>query len=118
MPADIFPFDLDGVTVLSETEIRHQGRVWRAAKGTVLGQWTLSPSWLRSGANVDAPADAELWEGGDATLEPSVGPAWEGLPYIPSPAYVREQVLRRRAGLPPRERPRLPRDPKGLRKEM
>jgi hypothetical protein len=117
MRPEIFPFDLDDVTVLSETEVRHQGRVWRAARGRPLGQWTLSPTWLRSGARVDAPSEGEIWESEGATLEPSVGPAWEGIDYIPSPTYVREQVVRRRAGLPLRERRRLPWAPKALRRE-
>jgi hypothetical protein len=103
MPTDIFPFELDGVVVVSETEIEHEGQIWRAAVGEPIGQWTLRPDWLRSGAKVEAPSEGELWESEGRTLPPSVGPAWEGVPYIPTPGYVREQVLRRRAGLPPRE---------------
>jgi len=33
-----------------------------------------------------------------------VGPAWAGCVYVPTPGYVREQMIRRRAGLPIRER--------------
>jgi hypothetical protein len=100
---DLFPFVLDGVTVLSETEIEHEGRVWTAAHGP-LGQWTLRPGWLRQGAAVEEAPEGELWSSGDEMLDPSVGPAWAGFPYIPTPSYVSEQVIRRRAGLPLRER--------------
>jgi hypothetical protein len=102
--ADLFPFDLDGVTVLSETEIQHDGRVWQASQGRLLGQFTLRPGWLRQGGVVETEPEGELWVSDGETLEPSVGPAWVGCPYIPTPAYVREQVIRRRAGLPLRER--------------
>ena len=104
MNADLFPFDLDGVTVLSETEIQYEGRVWQAGQGRLLGQFTLRPGWLRQGGIVEAETEGELWVSDKDTLEPSVGPAWVGCAYIPTPAYVREQVIRRRAGLPLRER--------------
>ena len=104
MSDDLFPFELDCVTVLSESEIEYEGRVWRAGQGRLLGQFTLRPGWLRQGGIVENEAEGELWTDGDATLEPSIGPAWAGLPYVPSPSYVREQVIRRRAGLPVRER--------------
>jgi len=101
---DLFPFELDGVTVLGETSIEHEGRVWTASRGPLLGQWTLRPGWLRQGGVVDEPPEGELWVSGGETLEPSVGPAWAGFPYIPTPSHVREQVIRRRAGLPLKER--------------
>ena len=104
MSGDLFPFELDGVTVLSETEIRHDGKVWQAGQGRLLGQFTLRPGWLRQGGIVETEPEGELWVSGVETLEPSVGPAWVGCPYIPTPSYVREQVIRRRAGLPLRER--------------
>jgi hypothetical protein len=100
----LFPFELDGVTVLSETEIEHDGRVWQAGQGRLLGQFSLRPGWLRQGGIVENEPEGELWIAGEETLEPSVGPAWAGLPYIPTPGYVKEQVTRRRAGLPLRER--------------
>jgi hypothetical protein len=100
----LFPFELDGVTVLSETEIEHEGRVWQAGQGRLLGQFMLRPGWLRQGGIVETEPEGELWLSGEETLEPSVGPAWAGLPYIPTPSYVKEQVIRRRAGLPLRER--------------
>jgi hypothetical protein len=101
---DIYPFDLDGVTVLSETEIAYDGKVWQAGQGRLLGQFTLRPGWLRQGGIIEDEPEGELWRSGDETLEPSVGPAWVGAAYIPTPAYVKEQVMRRRAGLPVRER--------------
>ncbi|MCC6178406.1 MAG: hypothetical protein IT305_24135 [Chloroflexi bacterium] len=104
MKPDLFPFDLDGVTVLGEREIEHEGRVWTAGRAQTVGQWALRPGWLRQGAQTDLSAEAEVWLAGGEILEPSVGPAWAGLPYVPTPAYVREQVIRRRAGLPLRER--------------
>jgi hypothetical protein len=103
----LFPFELDGVTVLSETEIEHEGRVWRAGRGRLLGQFMLRPGWLRQGGEVENEPEGELWQAADnpeITLEPSVGPAWVGLPYIPTPDYVKQQVIRRRAGLPLGER--------------
>lgn len=104
MSGDLFPFELDGVTVLSETEIEYDGRVWQAGQGKLLGQFTLRPGWLRQGGIVETEPEGELWLAGSDTLEPSVGPAWAGCPYVPTPAYVREQIIRRRAGLPLRER--------------
>ena len=104
MVDDLFPFDLDGVTVLSETEIRHDGRVWTAGRGPLRGQFTLRPGWLRQGAIVEEDPEGEVWVSDGEILEPSVGPAWVGSPYIPTPSYVREQMIRRRAGLPLRER--------------
>ena len=101
---DLFPFELDGVTVRAETEIEHEGRVWTAARGGSLGQWSMRPGWLRGGAAVEPPEEAEYWVSDGLTLDPSVGPAWAGLPYVPTPSYVREQVIRRRAGLPLKER--------------
>jgi hypothetical protein len=101
---DLFPFELDGVTVLSETEIQHDGRVWQAGQGKLLGQFSLRPGWLRQGGIVESEPEGELWISGDETLEPSVGPAWVGCVYIPTPSYVKEQIIRRRAGLPLRER--------------
>ncbi len=101
---DLFPFELDGVTVRAEAEIEHEGRVWTAARGGALGQWSMRPGWLRGGAAVEPPEEAEYWVSDGLTLEPSVGPAWAGLPYVPTPSYVREQVIRRRAGLPLKER--------------
>jgi len=101
----LFPFELDGVSVLSETEIQHEGRVWTAGRGPLRGQWTLRPGWLRQGAAIEDEPEGELWVSADGeTLEPSVGPAWRGEAYVPTPSYVREQVIRRRAGLPLRER--------------
>src|SRR5687767_10777123 len=41
----LFPFDLDGVTVLSETEIQYEGRTWTAGRGKLVGQFTLRPGW-------------------------------------------------------------------------
>ena len=104
MAEELFPFMLDGVTVISETEIEHEGRVWTAAQGPLVGQFTLRPGWLRSGGIVEEAPEGEIWVSDADTLEPSVGPAWSGFPYIPTPSYVREQVIRRRAGLPLRER--------------
>lgn len=104
MSDDLYPFDLDGVTVLSESEIQYDGKIWRAGKGRLIGQFTLRPGWLRQGGIIEPEPEGELWLSGDDTLEPSVGPAWVGAAYIPTPAYVREQVIRRRAGLPVRER--------------
>lgn len=104
MTEPLFPFELDGVTVLSETEIRHDGKVWTATRGQLRGQFTLRPGWLRQGGIVEDDPEGELWVSGDETLEPSVGPAWVGSAYIPTPSYVREQMIRRRAGLPLRER--------------
>ena len=108
MSNDLFPFELDGVLVRAETKIEHEGRVWTAARGVggqgAVGQWSMRPGWLRGGAAVEPPAEAEYWVSAGQTLEPSVGPAWAGLPYVPSPSYVREQVIRRRAGLPLKER--------------
>ncbi len=104
MPENVFPFDLDGVTVLSETEIEHAGRAWQAARGQPLGQWALRPNWLREGARVDAPPEGEYWQADGEVLLPSVGPAWEGSAYVPAPSYVREQIFRRRAGLPLKQR--------------
>jgi hypothetical protein len=101
---ELFPFDLDGVTVLSETEIQFEGKVWQAGQGRLLGQFSLRPGWLRQGGVVETEPEGELWLSGTETLEPSVGPAWAGCAYIPTPEYVREQVIRRRAGLPLRER--------------
>lgn len=105
MADELFPFELDGVTVLSETEILHEGRRWRAGRGRLLGQFTLRPGWLRQGAAVEPEPEGEVWiaENGEL-LEPSIGPAWAGFPYVPTPAYLREQVIRRRAGLPLKER--------------
>jgi hypothetical protein len=104
MSGDLFPFDLDGVTVLSETEIEHDGKVWTAGQGRLLGQFSLRPGWLRQGGIVEAETEGELWQHDSETLEPSVGPAWMGCAYVPTPSYVKEQVIRRRAGLPLRER--------------
>lgn len=104
MTDELYPFELDGVTVLSETEIRHEGRIWKAGHGSLVGQWMLRPSWLRQGGQVEDTTEGELWISGDETLEPSVGPAWVGFAYVPTPSYVKEQVIRRRAGLPLRER--------------
>jgi hypothetical protein len=59
---------------------------------------------LRGGGIVEEAPEGEIWTSNGETLEPSVGPAWAGFPYIPTPSYVREQVIRRRAGLPLRER--------------
>jgi hypothetical protein len=106
-PRNVFPFELDGVTVLGEGTIEHDGRVWQAGVGPIVGQWAMRPNWLRQGAVVDGPSEGELWLSDGERLEPSVGPAWEGVAYVPTPEYVREQVVRRRAGLPPRERRRL-----------
>jgi len=99
----LFPFELDGVTVLSETEIAFEERVWKAGRGRLVGQFTLRPGWLRQGGEIDLEPEGDLWLAADnpeQTLEPSVGPAWMGLPYIPTPDYVKQQVIRRRAGLP------------------
>ncbi len=104
MSGELFPFDLDGVIVRSETEIEYDGRVWQAGQGRLLGQFTLRPGWLRQGGIVETEPEGELWLNGSETLEPSVGPAWVGCAYIPTPGYVKEQVIRRRAGLPVRER--------------
>ena len=104
MSESLFPFELDGVTVLSETEIQHEGRVWTAGRGRLLGQFTLRPGWLRQGGIVETDPEGDLWLADADALEPSVGPAWVGMPYIPTPAYVKEQVIRRRAGLPLKER--------------
>ena len=104
MSGDLYPFELDGVTVVSETEIAYDGRVWQAGQGRLRGQFSLRPGWLRQGGIVETEPEGELWLAGTDTLEPSVGPAWAGCPYIPTPAYVKEQVIRRRAGLPVRER--------------
>ncbi len=104
MSDGLFPFELDGVTVLSETEIQHEGRVWQAGQGKLLGQFMLRPGWLRQGGIVENEPEGELWLSGEDTLEPSVGPAWVGTPYIPTPTYVKQQVIRRRAGLPLGER--------------
>jgi hypothetical protein len=101
---DIFPFDLDGVTVVSETEIQYEGKQWQAGKGRLVGQFSLRPGWLRQGGIVETEPEGELWLAGTETLEPSVGPAWVGCAYIPTPEYVRQQVIRRRAGLPLGER--------------
>ena len=30
MSGELFPFELDGVTVLSESEIQYDGKVWRS----------------------------------------------------------------------------------------
>jgi hypothetical protein len=101
----LFPFELDGVTVLSESEIRYEGQTWTATRGPLRGQFTLRPGWLRQGASIDDESEGELWvSSAGETLEPSVGPAWAGSVYVPTPAYVREQMIRRRAGLPVRER--------------
>ncbi|MGE3269483.1 MAG: hypothetical protein AB7P40_12100 [Chloroflexota bacterium] len=100
MSESLFPFDLDGVTVLSESEIQYDGRTWTAGRGRLLGQFMLRPGWLRQGGIIETDPEGELWLSGDDTLEPSVGPAWVGTPYIPTPAYVKEQIIRRRAGLP------------------
>ena len=97
MAEELFPFALDGVVVVSETQIEHEGRVWTAAQGRLLGQFTLRPGWLRQGGTVEAAPEGEVWTSDGDTLEPSVGPAWAGFPYIPTPSYVREQVIRRRA---------------------
>ena len=97
MSESLFPFDLDGVTVLSEREIQYEGRIWQAGRGRLLGQFTLRPGWLRQGGVIETDPEGELWVDGDDTLEPSVGPAWMGMAYIPTPAYVKEQVIRRRA---------------------
>ena len=101
---DLLPFELDGVTVRSETEIEYEGRLWTAARGAAVGQWSMRPGWLRGGADVEPPVEAEYWVSDGLVLEPSVGPAWSGSPYIPTPSYVREQLIRRRAGLPLKER--------------
>jgi hypothetical protein len=101
---ELFPFDLDGVTVVSPTEIRYEGKVWQAGTGRLLGQFTLRPGWLRQGGIVETEPEGELWISGSDTLEPSVGPAWVGCAYIPTPEYVRQQVIRRRAGLTVGER--------------
>ena len=104
MPNDLFPFDLDGVVVRGEAEIEYEDRVWTAARGGGLGQWAMRPGWLRGGAAVEPPQEAEYWVSDGLILEPSVGPAWAGEPYVPTPSYLREQVIRRRAGLPPKDR--------------
>lgn len=104
MSDDLYPFELDGVTVVSESEIQYDGKRWQAGRGRLLGQFALRPGWLRQGGVVEDDQEGELWLHGEEALEPSVGPAWVGSPYIPTPAYVREQVIRRRAGLPVRER--------------
>jgi hypothetical protein len=101
---DTYPFDLDGVTVVSESEIEYEGKRWQAGKGRLVGQFSLRPGWLRQGGIVETEPEGELWLSGSETLEPSVGPAWIGCAYIPTPEYVRQQVIRRRAGLPPGER--------------
>jgi hypothetical protein len=101
---ELFPFELDGVTVLSETEIRYEDRVWTAGRGPLRGQFTLRPGWLRQGAAIEDEPEGELWLADGETLEPSVGPAWVGCAYVPTPGYVKEQMIRRRAGLPLRER--------------
>src|SRR3954454_14749602 len=103
MTGDLFPFELDGVTVLSESEIEYDGRVWQAGQGRLLGQFTLRPGWLRQGGILALEAEGEGGVSGSERLEQSVGPAWVGCPYVPTPAYVKEQVIRRRAGLPLRE---------------
>jgi hypothetical protein len=100
----LFPFELDGVTVLSETEIQHDDRIWTAGRGKLVGQFMLRPGWLRQGGEVETEPEGELWQSGDDVLEPSVGIAWMGLPYIPTPTYVKQQIIRRRAGLPLGER--------------
>ena len=102
--SDLFPFDLDGVVVRAETEIEYEGRVWTARRGGAVGQWSMRPGWLRSGAAIEPPDEAEDWVSDGLTLDPSVGPAWAGSAYVPTPSYVREQVIRRRAGLPLKER--------------
>ena len=104
MSGELFPFDLDGVTVLSETQIRYEGKVWQAGKGRLIGQFALKPGWLRQGGIVETEPEGELWISDGETLEPSIGPAWVGCAYIPTPDYVRQQVIRRRAGLPLGER--------------
>ncbi|MFN8633165.1 MAG: hypothetical protein U0893_04860 [Chloroflexota bacterium] len=104
MSGELYPFELDGVTVVGENEIEYDGKRWTAGQGRLLGQFTLRPGWLRQGGVVEAETEGELWQAGEETLEPSVGPAWAGCPYIPTPSYVKEQVIRRRAGLPVRER--------------
>jgi len=101
---DLYPFELDGVTVLSTDQIQYDGKVWQAGQGRLVGQFMLRPGWLRQGGNTEPETESELWLSGEEKLEPSVGPAWVGAAYIPTPAYVREQVIRRRAGLPVRER--------------
>jgi hypothetical protein len=103
----LFPFELDGVTVISETEIAFEGRIWKAGRGRLVGQFALRPGWLRAGGEINLEPEGDLWLAADnpeQTLEPSVGPAWVGLPYIPTPDYVKQQVIRRRAGLPLGER--------------
>ena len=102
--SDLFPFELDGVLVRAEDQIEFEGRIWTAARGGVLGQWSLRPGWLRGGGGVEAPDESEYWASDSLMLDQSVGPAWAGLPYVPTPSYVREQVIRRRAGLPLKER--------------
>jgi hypothetical protein len=101
----VFPFDLDGVRVLSESSIEHDGRVWRAEKRIGPASSALRRNWLLTGARTDVVDEHELWLAVDGSLlEPSMGPAWVGEAYVPTPEYVREQTLRRRAGLPLRER--------------
>ncbi|MFN8524031.1 MAG: hypothetical protein U0821_13115 [Chloroflexota bacterium] len=105
MAEPLFPFELDGVVVVAEDCIELHGARWRPMRTAHSGQWTLRRNWLLSGAATEAPDDIEVWASdGGATMEPSSGPAWRNLPYVPTPAYLREQVIRRRAGLPMRER--------------
>ena len=104
MSGELFPFELDGVVVVSATEIQYDGKVWQAGRGKLLGQFSLKPGWLRQGGIVEIEPEGELWISESETLEPSVGPAWAGCPYIPTPEYVRQQVIRKRAGLPLGER--------------